>query len=125
MHRKTLVLLAGITCCSPATWAADCDLSRYSVYFGSDGSATMTVKSGQTCDEPLYSGGSRIHSLTISSPAKNGTASTSGNDFAYRSRPGFTGSDRFVVAVTSYLGTSHLTVDVHVTSQKKARISPA
>jgi hypothetical protein len=115
MDIKALVLFAGITCCSQAAWAEDCYLSRYSVYFGSDGSATMTVKSGQTCDEPIYSGGPRIHSLTISSPAKNGTAFTNGNDLAYRSKPGFTRSDRFVVTLTSFLGTSHLTVDVNVT----------
>jgi hypothetical protein len=114
MYLKAVVLIAGISCCSAAAQAEDCDLARYNVYFGSDGSTTMTVKSGKICDEPLYSGGLRIHGLTISSPAKNGTAFTRGNDFAYRSRPGFTGTDRFVVAVASYLGTSHLTVDVDV-----------
>lgn len=116
MDIKALGLLAGITCCSQAAWAQECDLSRYSVYLGgADASATMSVKSGDTCDQPIFSGGPRIRSLTIASPAKNGVALTHGNGFAYKSKPGFIGSDRFVVALTSFLGTSRVTVNVNVT----------
>lgn len=76
--------------------------------FGSNGTGTASVKSGQACAFAIRVGG-MIKSLKIVSPAKNGTAQApNASTFSYKSKPGFKGQDSFVYAAdgTSQKGVS-------------------
>jgi hypothetical protein len=118
MKLKLFILIASSTCFSTAPRAADCHIAPFAFGYKGvpfDTSTTMTVTSGKTCGALLHTAFARIR-LTILNRPKNGTALTKGSDWwGYASRPGFAGSDSFVVSVEGDRGTSNIRVAVDVT----------
>lgn len=110
--------------------AAGCSISGYQFVFGQDAETHMVVKSGSPCgssfgkvtSHPALAQIGDASGTAISQDATNGTASVQGNHrWQYMPSRGFTGKDRFVVAISGEMmgryvqrGTSHLTVDVDV-----------
>ena len=118
MKVAVFLLLASFASVSTIAMAADCHVDPYE--FGVKGvpfdtAATMIVKSGTPCGSIVHTAFAHIE-MRIARPAKNGIASTTGSDrWGYRSRPGFVGSDSFVVAIKGDRGTSNVSVTVNVT----------
>jgi hypothetical protein len=102
---------------------ADCAVEPWSIpYLGSNTSTTMLAGSGQVCQiSPSVGGTNVITSVTISVPARNGSASVGagGDAVLYQSQPGYTGPDSFTFTLSgSGPGGSGLSaVQVSVTVQ--------
>ncbi len=79
---------------------------------------TIVILGGHTCLHGLRSGAMMIDSITISAPAKYGTATVQGYGFSYGAPRDFKGDDSFSVAVTGtnrgVRGNSTLLVHVSV-----------
>ncbi len=113
MSLKRLLAIALLICWSPVA-EAECSVAKYSAVSSTTSSTTMIAETGQTCSTPADLGGAPVESLKIEIPPRNGTASVDGTHFAYKSIMGFTGADKFVVAITSQHRDSTLTVNVNV-----------
>ena len=98
--RGSALLLAGILCCGSASAGAyDCR-TKWNAQLGEDATGVMWATSGETCTAQIYTGFGLIHAVTILAPPKDGSAvAESRSNFSYRSKPGFIGRDRFVVAI--------------------------
>jgi hypothetical protein len=94
---------------------AECYVDRYHFNYGSDTSTIMTVSPATVCGTQQYHRGTIVNDLHIQLPAHHGTAWVEGlNWWGYKSKPGFTGQDSFVVSVNSDKGTSLINVTVNV-----------
>ena len=100
--------------------ASACNTVRFRFTFGSDTSTVMHVASGKPCAIPLRTGArSTFSGVTISAPARNGSASASSSGVTYQSKPGFKGVDSFgfTVSGSNAKGPGKSTVQVAVTVQ--------
>ena len=100
--------------------ASACSTVRFRFTFGSETSTVMHVASGKPCAIPLRTGArSTFSGVTISAPARNGSASASSSGVTYQSKPGFKGADSFAFTVsgTNASGPGKATVQVAVTVQ--------
>jgi len=118
---RPAAVLAAFTCmiaAAPDAFAL-CNVAARPFVMGQPGRISMTV-SGEPCRISLQAGGqSRYESLEIVQRPRGGRLVADGRTGAiYTPRPGFSGSDRFVFAVTGTSsigsGTSELFVDVEV-----------
>jgi hypothetical protein len=102
---------------SPAN--ADSCTWHGSFRFGSNGTGSATVKSGQSCTFAIRVGG-MVKSLKISSPAKNGSAQAINlSTIAYKPKASFKGQDSFVFAIDGasqkgVAGVSNVTMTITV-----------
>jgi Big-like domain-containing protein len=100
---------------------AQCAVEPWSIpYLGSNTSTTMLAGSGQVCQISPGAGGTNvITSVTISVPARNGSASVSGDAVLYQSQSGFTGQDSFTFTLSGSGpgGSGSSAVQVNVTVQ--------
>ena len=79
-------------------YAKDCNIEHYNFVFGQDTSTHMTVKSGKSCGSTITTRGGGMQSLAISQPPQSGSAMTPTLvRWEYRSKPGYSGKDAFVV----------------------------
>jgi len=122
MLRAVVVTSVLLGCsCWPAY--ADCAVEPWSIpYLGSNTSTTMLAGSGQVCQiSPGVGGTNVITSVTISVPARNGSASVGagGDAVLYQSQPGFTGQDSFTFTLSGSGpgGSGSSAVQVSVTVQ--------
>ena len=111
---------------STGVFAADCNIDHYNFVFGQDTSTHMTVKSGKMCGSTIKMGsGGGLKTLAIAQPPQSGNAMTpTGVRWEYRSKPGFSGKDSFVVQGsgesmsnkrgTVHSGNTNINVDVDV-----------
>ena len=115
MWRSQAIAAAVILGASPAE---ACSVNRFTAYFGMNHDIFMTVDSGKACVRALAVHSGALEEMAIASPAANGEARARVGSYAYRSKPGFKGQDRFVVRVRGHdprsRGTSLLTVHVTV-----------
>ena len=124
-----LALVAALSSAAAPAFAANCQVTPYQLFFGSDGSTRMVVKSGAVCGVSFTQGGrgrtvsaGGVNHLAISEQAAHGRAGTQGlTSWGYASQKGYVGPDRFVLEVGGEImaerilrGTSHITVDVDV-----------
>lgn len=98
---------------------ARCSVPNFSFWLGNPGSAVMNADSGQPCKIRVWSGiGSDFRSVTTLRAPSQGAVTGGGSDMFYRSRPGFSGTDSFVIAIkgTKFGAerTTELTVNVTV-----------
>jgi hypothetical protein len=101
--------------------ASACNVTRFRFpSFGSNTATDMHVGSGKPCPIVIRTGGrSTFSAITVSAPARNGTARSKGaSAVVYQSRPGYKGPDSFAISVTgsspSGSGTSIVQVGVVV-----------
>ena len=101
--------------------ASACSVARFRFpTFGSNTGTDMHVTSGKPCPIRVRTGGrSTFSAVTVSAPARNGTARASGaSGVVYQSRPGYKGPDSFAFTVTGSgprgSGTSTIQVGVVV-----------
>lgn len=121
MSRPILAALVAVSALGGTTQAAFalCNVAARPFVMGQPGRISMTV-SGEPCRISLQAGGqSRYESLEIVQRPRGGRLVADGRTgVIYTPRPGFSGSDRFVFAVTGTSsigsGTSELFVDVEV-----------
>ncbi len=121
MHHACLSLATAATLLAATAGAASalCNVAARPFVMGQPGRISMTV-SGEPCRISLQAGGqSRYESLEIVQRPRGGRLVADGRTgVIYTPRPGFSGSDRFVFAVTGTSsigsGTSELFVDVEV-----------
>ena len=124
-----LPLAAGAAAAAPTPAPSVCQLTPFQVQFGSDAETRMRVRSGQTCGVSMLMGGrgrtvsgGGPNGMQVGEAPAHGVARTFGlNAWAYASKPGYTGQDRFVILSSGELmgeriirGTSRITVDVDV-----------
>ena len=124
-----LALVAVLLPAAGPAFAANCQVDPFQLFFGSDGTTHMVVKSGAVCGVSFTQGGrgrtvsaGGVNHLAISEPAAHGRAGTSGmTSWGYAPQKGYVGHDRFVLEVGGeimaeriFRGTSHITVDVDV-----------
>lgn len=115
---SALVAVAAIAGASESALAL-CNVAARPFVMGQPGRISMTV-SGEPCRISLQAGGqSRYESLEIVQRPRGGRLVADGRTgVIYTPRPGFSGSDRFIFAVTGTSsigsGTSELYVDVEV-----------
>jgi hypothetical protein len=120
---RHLLAVAALSLLAATPCAAGCHTSRFNFYFGQDVPATMRVTSGAPCSIKLVLGRrSNVESIAVTEPAKHGAASYNGSigypEIAYRSSPGYKGSDAFAFSLKGQstrrggAGTVHVSVDV-------------
>src|SRR5438128_1283871 len=100
--------------------ASACNTARFRFTFGSDTSTVMTVGSGKPCAIPLRAGArSTFSGVSISAPARNGTARAGSTGVTYQSKPGYKGADSFAFTVsgTNTRGPGKSTVQLTVNVQ--------
>ena len=118
-----LVVVASVLLgCSYWPAYAQCAVEPWSIpYLGSNTSTTMLAGSGQVCQiDPGVGGTNVITSVTISVPARNGSASVGAGDVvSYQSQSGFTGQDSFTFTLSGSGpgGSGSSAVQVSVTVQ--------
>ena len=98
--RKLAVVATLVLSVTSATksFAADCNIDHYNFVFGQDTSTHMTVKSGKTCGSTIRTNGGGLRSLAIAQSPQSGNAMTPTSvRWEYRSKPGYSGKDSFVV----------------------------
>src|ERR1043165_8886291 len=101
--------------------ASACSVARFRFpTFGSNTGTDMHVTSGKPCPIRVRTGGrSTFSAVTVSAPARNGTARSDGSSgVVYQSKPGYKGADSFAFTVSgkgpSGSGTSTVQVGVVV-----------
>ncbi len=118
---KLIVAVVLITGASPA-FAANCVVQPFSYIFGADIDAHMAVKTGLPCRFGLNAQ-SKLQSSKIEQNASSGTViGADDRHWIYRSRPGFSGKDSFVVLISGdsvrrsriISGETKISVDVDV-----------
>ena len=120
---RALIVASVLLGCSYWPAYADCAVEPWSIpYLGSNTSTAMLVGSGQVCQiDPGVGGTNVITSVTISVPARNGSASVGagGDAVLYQSQPGFTGRDSFTFTLSGSGpgGSGSSAVQVSVTVQ--------
>ena len=119
---RAVVVASVLLGCSYWPAYADCAVEPWSIpYLGSNTSTTMLAGSGQVCQiDPSVGGTNVITSITISVPARNGSASVGAGDVvSYQSQPGFTGQDSFTFTLSGSGpgGSGSSAVQVSVTVQ--------
>ena len=119
---RAVVVASVLLGCSYWPAYADCAVEPWSIpYLGSNTSTTMLAGSGQVCQiDPGVGGTNIITSITISVPARNGSASVgTGDVVSYQSQPGFTGQDSFTFTLSGSGpgGSGSSAVQVSVTVQ--------
>jgi len=118
MRRLVLATIL-LSVCGTAD-AAPCAMG-FSFNFGSDTSTTMLVPHDGRCWMSLHAGArSTFSAVSISAPARNGTAHAEGaGRIIYRSRRGYRGDDSFsfTVSGSGARGPGKTTVRVAVTVQ--------
>jgi len=118
---RAVVVASVLLGCSYWPAFADCAVEPWSIpYLGSNTSTTMLTGSGQVCQiYPGVGGTNVITSVTISVPARNGSASVSDDTVLYQSQPGFAGQDSFTFTLSGSgpSGSGSSTVQVSVTVQ--------
>ena len=94
------VLIAAVLVASTATpmHGADCTIPAFKFFFGQRSSASITAGSGYPCHLYLNEKTGFAQSARVRALPRHGTVTVHGNDIAYRSAPGFTGSDEFTSA---------------------------
>ena len=100
MHKAFIAstFLISCTIITSVSYAKDCDIEHYSFVFGQDTSTHMTVKSGKSCGSTITTRGGGMQSLAVSQPPQSGSAVTPTLvRWEYRSKPGYSGKDAFVV----------------------------
>ena len=99
---------------------AACHVPRWQFKWGVEMSAYM-IMDGTLCRTSVSQvwNTSEIHSVTIASPPRNGSASAASRGVTYRPRAGFKGEDSFVFAIVGRKAGSpqRATMRVHVTVQ--------
>jgi len=109
----TIVILTTSQAC------AECNVKGYPIYYGSDSSVTLYAGSGDACGVSIGGGGSLVETMRITVQPSNGKAWVSNqSSYAYQSKKGFHGDDKFIVTVVGQSshsnGISILTVNVVV-----------
>ncbi|HEX4764926.1 MAG TPA: hypothetical protein VH414_01485 [Lichenihabitans sp.] len=107
---------------SAAASAATCKIDPFRMIFGRDAQVHMTAASGRACGSMINWHDGGASSMAVETPPANGSVTTpTSNRWLYRSRPGFAGHDRFVLATSGVgmrkmvvQGTTNITVDVDV-----------
>ena len=79
---------------------AACSVARWRFVWGTEGAVYMTTD-GAICRTSVIrtSGTTEVHSIGITTQAKNGTAGASGRSVTYRPRPAFKGEDSFAFTI--------------------------
>lgn len=98
--RPSLFLLAALAATTPAEAACVVAGSRW--FLGNDTTYTLRVRSGEACLRPvtLNDGAAAIHGLRVIEQARHGIGGISGrSNWAYQSKPGYVGADRFVIEI--------------------------
>ena len=120
--RRLALATAFLVVLGAADASAACGVTRFWFpAFGSNTSTEMQVTSGTPCPIPLRTGGqSTFSAVTVSAPARNGTARSNGvSGVVYQSKPGYKGSDSFAFTVSGSGpgGSGKSTITVTVTVQ--------
>jgi hypothetical protein len=97
---------------------AACHVPQWRMVWDTEGAVYMETD-GAACRTSISRvwNTSEIHSVTIASAPRNGTASAAGRGVTYRPRAGFKGADSFVFAVAGRKAgnPTRATMRVHVT----------
>jgi len=99
--RKVAIAILLSVVAAPAF--ADCVVDPWRIpYLGSNVTAYVGAHAGESCQIPVYVGGtSMIQSITISAAPGQGTATVGQGDIVwYQPNPGFVGQDTFAFVVT-------------------------
>lgn len=111
-----LILMDGVAS------AADCHVDHYDIIFGTDTSTHMTVRSGKSCGSTIVMRRGSLQSLAVAQSPQSGIAAASGFRWEYKSKPGFSGKDAFIVQGSGeqmgnrgvHRGAVNISVDVDV-----------
>jgi Bacterial Ig domain len=111
------IAIASLASSAPAK-AASCQIIGSFAPFGQNMSGEFNVRSGSSCRSTLSMPGT-MQNTKVVTPAQHGTVRmVSLTTFEYKAKPGFTGSDSFVLAATGVgtlgTGTSTLNMKVNV-----------
>jgi hypothetical protein len=116
----TLVVLVSFTGFAPvrAAHAVECNVKSNRAVFGVSMNAGFDIKSGRACTYG-YSSGGMMQNAKVAQQAQHGSVRLLNNSsFEYRSKPGYMGSDAFVIEATGRdtfgTGTSVLTYSINV-----------
>jgi hypothetical protein len=115
----TLAALAALAATTTAA-TAECSVTRFSFFPGTEVSSNMVVSSGKRCGVNLHAAGeSRFDSVGISARPKHGTLSPlAGGGVIYQPAPGYKGEDSFAFTVTGRMhtgsGTARIKISVSV-----------
>jgi len=116
MKYRILVLGMLLLGFSGSTVEAACTVHRWSFYWDQESQAVMTTDGAPCRTSITWTGGTtEVQGVTISSPARNGTASASGNTVNYRPKPGFKGRDTFAFTISGRRGVTPSKAVVRVT----------
>jgi hypothetical protein len=110
--RSVLIAAALVALTATPMDGADCTVPAFKFFFGQRSSASITAGSGYTCHLYLNEKTGFAQSASVRALPRHGTVTVHGNDIAYRSAPGFTGSDEFTFRVVR--GGKAATIEVSV-----------